>query len=50
MKEALVLLGRAKAAYVRPPLVKLPSQEIERIGRLLTDAGLIRTPIAARGS
>jgi 4-hydroxy-tetrahydrodipicolinate synthase len=47
MKEALVLLGRANAAYVRPPLVKLPSEEIERIGSLLTEAGLIQTPVKA---
>ena len=43
MKEALVLLGRAKAAYVRPPLVKLPPEQIQRIGTLLGKAGLIGT-------
>jgi 4-hydroxy-tetrahydrodipicolinate synthase len=42
MKEALVLLGRAKTAYVRPPLVKLPAEEIDRIAVLLRQAGLFR--------
>ena len=42
MKEALVLLGRAKTAYVRPPLVKLPAAEIDRIAVLLRQAGLFR--------
>jgi 4-hydroxy-tetrahydrodipicolinate synthase len=46
MKEALVLLGRAKAAYVRPPLIKLPSKEIQRIASLLQEAGLIQTSVA----
>jgi 4-hydroxy-tetrahydrodipicolinate synthase len=41
MKEALVLLGRAEAAYVRPPLVKLPPKEIDRIASLLKEARLI---------
>ena len=50
MKEALVLLGRAKAAYVRPPLVKLPSDEIERIGNLLREAGLIEPAIPMQKS
>src|SRR5688572_13831511 len=31
MKEALVLLGKLPRAVVRPPLAKLPAQEIERI-------------------
>src|SRR5712691_1825915 len=31
MKEALALLGRLPAAVVRPPLVKLPAREIERL-------------------
>ena len=31
MKEALVLLGKLPRAVVRPPLVKLGSEEIERI-------------------
>jgi 4-hydroxy-tetrahydrodipicolinate synthase len=41
MKEALVLLGRLPRAVVRPPLAKLPSQEIERIRGALTEAGLL---------
>lgn len=40
MKEALVMLGRLDAAYVRPPLTKLVPQEIERIAMLLEQAGL----------
>lgn len=40
MKEALVHLGKLDAAYVRPPLVKLPPAEIEEIGRLLHKAAL----------
>ena len=39
MKEALVLLGRLDEAHVRPPLVKLPPEEIDRISRLLAEAG-----------
>src|SRR5262249_49852657 len=39
MKEALVLLGRLPRAIVRPPLVKLPRAEIERIGAALVEAG-----------
>jgi len=45
MKEALVLLGKTKAAYVRPPLVKLAPEEIQRIGSLLRKAGLIGTGV-----
>ncbi|HEY1289530.1 MAG TPA: dihydrodipicolinate synthase family protein [Burkholderiales bacterium] len=41
MKEALVLLGRLPRAVVRPPLVKLPADEIERIRRALIAAGLL---------
>ena len=41
MKEALVLLGRQKAAYVRPPLMKLPDQEISRIRKGLMQGGLL---------
>lgn len=40
MKESLVLLGRFDAAHVRPPLAKLPPDEIERLGNLLAEAGL----------
>ena len=42
MKEALVLLGRLPRAVVRPPLVKLPPAEIERIRLALVAAGLLR--------
>jgi 4-hydroxy-tetrahydrodipicolinate synthase len=41
MKEALVLLGRLPRAVVRPPLVKLPRVEIERIRTALALAGLL---------
>jgi 4-hydroxy-tetrahydrodipicolinate synthase len=41
MKEALVLLGRLPRAVVRPPLAKLPAQEIERIRAALAAAGLL---------
>jgi len=38
MKEALVLLGRLKRAVVRPPLVKLPAGEIDRLRSALAEA------------
>ena len=41
MKEALVLLGKLPRAVVRPPLVKLPAEEIERIRAALIAAGLL---------
>jgi 4-hydroxy-tetrahydrodipicolinate synthase len=41
MKEALVLLGKLPRAVVRPPLVKIPADEIERIRRALIAAGLL---------
>jgi len=41
MKEALVLLGKQPRAVVRPPLVKLPPHEIERIRAALVAAGLL---------
>jgi 4-hydroxy-tetrahydrodipicolinate synthase len=41
MKEALVLLERLPRAVVRPPLVKLSAEEIERIRRALIAAGLL---------
>lgn len=40
MKEALVALGRIPRAVVRPPLVKLGSDEVARIARALARAGL----------
>ena len=42
MKEALVLLGRLPAAYVRPPLLKLPSDEIERVRQALIAGGVLQ--------
>ena len=42
MKEALVLLGRLPRAVVRPPLTKIPPQEIERIRAALVAAGLLQ--------
>ena len=50
MKEVLFLLGRLPPAVVRPPLVKLPAAEIERLRRAIAAAGLDRdvlTPLAA---
>jgi 4-hydroxy-tetrahydrodipicolinate synthase len=41
MKEALVLLGKLPRAVVRPPLVKLTGEEIERIRLALIEAGLL---------
>jgi 4-hydroxy-tetrahydrodipicolinate synthase len=43
MKEALVLLGKLPRAVVRPPLVKLGSQEIERIRLAMIEAGLLKS-------
>ena len=42
MKEVLALLGRQPAAVVRPPLVKLPPHEIERLKQAIAAAGLDR--------
>ncbi|MBC8242231.1 MAG: dihydrodipicolinate synthase family protein [Alphaproteobacteria bacterium] len=50
MKECLVLLGRLQRAVVRPPLMKLPADEITRLGHALRDAGLLTAgamPVAA---
>jgi len=41
MKEALVMMGKLPRAVVRPPLVKLPQSEIERIRDALIAAGLL---------
>lgn len=48
MKEALVLLGRLPRAVVRPPLMKLPQAEIERIRAALVAAGLFGAGAPAR--
>ncbi len=45
MKECLVLLGRLEHAVVRPPLVKLSDDEINRLGQALSAAGL--PPVSA---
>ena len=42
MKEALVLLGRQKCAYVRPPLMKLSDREISKIRQALIQGGLLK--------
>ena len=42
MKEMLHLLGRLPPAVVRPPLVKLPAPEIERLKQAIAAAGLSR--------
>ena len=47
MKEALVILGRTDKAYVRPPLVKITPEEIERIQQALKAAGVNREPALA---
>jgi 4-hydroxy-tetrahydrodipicolinate synthase len=41
MKEALVLLGKLPRAVVRPPLMKLPDAEIEKVKAALISAGLL---------
>ena len=48
MKEALVLLGRLPRAVVRPPLMKLGPQEIERIRAALAAAGLLEKQTSQR--
>src|SRR5690606_5691272 len=40
MKECLVLLGRLDRAVVRPPLVKLPQAEVDRLKEALALAGI----------
>lgn len=41
MKEALLLLGKLQCAAVRPPLVKLSGDEVQRIRQALIAAGLL---------
>ena len=48
MKEALVLLGKLPRAVVRPPLMKLSAQEIERIRAALVAAGLLDAKTSQR--
>lgn len=40
MKECLVMLGRLDRAVVRPPLMKLPASELERLRGALQQAGI----------
>lgn len=40
MKEAAVLLGRQERAIVRPPLMKIPADEIARINAALIQGGI----------
>lgn len=47
MKEALVLLGKLPRAVVRPPLMKIPAAEVERIRQALIAAQLL-DPVQAR--
>jgi 4-hydroxy-tetrahydrodipicolinate synthase len=42
MKEALVMLGKLPRAVVRPPLMKLPQFELDRIRRALQLAGFLK--------
>lgn len=44
MKEAQVILGRLPSAAVRPPLQKLPANEIERIRVAMAKAGISAEP------
>jgi 4-hydroxy-tetrahydrodipicolinate synthase len=48
MKEALVLMGKLPRAVVRPPLVKISAQEIERIRQALISAQLLAPEHARR--
>lgn len=41
MKEAAALLGRIDAAYVRPPLTSISSEERERIKKVLNSVGML---------
>lgn len=41
MKECLVMLGRLDEAHMRPPLMKLPQNELDRLRRVLVEAGLL---------
>jgi 4-hydroxy-tetrahydrodipicolinate synthase len=50
MKETLVLLGRLERAFVRPPLVKLPAVEIERLHSAIAEAGLTREGAVTRAA
>jgi 4-hydroxy-tetrahydrodipicolinate synthase len=45
MKEVLAMLGRMPPAIVRPPLVKLPPHEIERLRQAIAASRIGREPI-----
>lgn len=47
MKEVLAMLGKMPPAVVRPPLVKLPAHEIERLQRAIAAAGFALEPALA---
>ncbi len=49
MKEALVMLGKLPRAVVRPPLVRIPQAEIDRIRKALVAAGLLDRAVKNRG-
>jgi 4-hydroxy-tetrahydrodipicolinate synthase len=40
MKETLVLLNRIEKAFVRPPLMKLPADEIEALRKVIKQVNL----------
>ena len=40
MKETLVLLNRIEKAFVRPPLMKLPLDEIEALRKVIKQINL----------
>ena len=46
--EVLALMGKLPRAVVRPPLMKLSSQEIERIRAALVAAGLLEQQTSQR--
>jgi len=46
--EPCVLLGKLARAVVRPPLVKIPAAEVERIRRALAAAGLLDEGVRAK--
>jgi len=48
MKEALRLMGKLQCAAVRPPLVKLSGEEVQRIKQALVSAGLLAPDGRAR--
>jgi 4-hydroxy-tetrahydrodipicolinate synthase len=50
MKECLVLLGRLPKAVVRPPLMKLPAVEIERLRAALAAGGVTRDGALSRAA